>query len=112
MAFWPDLPISYEWKSAVTWLGYLNSVMNPCIYALLNKEFKIAFKRVLHCHPRIMVHNASTNYGTNYGPAGQRRVGRGGALNHSYTQSFSGSIAGGNLSNRGGKRGFLSGMLS
>ena len=27
MAFWPDLPISYEWKSAVTWLGYLNSVM-------------------------------------------------------------------------------------
>lgn len=57
-----------------------------------------------------MVHNASTNYG-NFGPAGQRRVGRGGALN-SYTQSFSGSIAGGNMSNRGGKRGFLSGMLS
>lgn len=79
----------------------------------MNKEFKIAFKRVLHCsHPRILVHNASNNYAGNQSP-GQLR-GRGG-LNHSYTQSFSGNMnqAGLNTLNAGrSKRGFLSGMLS
>ena len=30
-----------------TWLGYLNSTMNPVIYSIFNVEFREAFKRVL-----------------------------------------------------------------
>ncbi|KAI2803620.1 hypothetical protein BLOT_007752 [Blomia tropicalis] len=41
--------ISYEVKSGITWLGYINSALNPAIYAYLNKEFKNAFKRVICC---------------------------------------------------------------
>ena len=33
--------------SITTWLGYLNSMANPIIYPIFNKEFRIAFKRVL-----------------------------------------------------------------
>ena len=53
---------------------------------MLNKEFKIAFKRVLHCTPRILVHNSSGNFGNQ--PGQRARVGRG----LEYTQSFSGSM--------------------
>ncbi|RWS29702.1 beta-2 adrenergic receptor-like protein, partial [Leptotrombidium deliense] len=44
-----DCEISYETQSVITWLGFVNSSLNPCIYALLNKEFKNAFRRVLCC---------------------------------------------------------------
>ena len=66
--------VSYEVKSGITWLGYVNrytyhstvysliypeynryftySALNPAIYAYLNKEFKTAFRRVLCCLPR------------------------------------------------------------
>lgn len=33
-----------------TWLGYLNSTMNPVIYSIFNVEFREAFKRVLSFH--------------------------------------------------------------
>lgn len=32
-----------------TWLGYINSVANPIIYPVFNKEFRTAFKRILSC---------------------------------------------------------------
>ena len=32
-----------------TWLGYISSGVNPCIYTLLNKDFRNAFKRILLC---------------------------------------------------------------
>ena len=32
-----------------TWLGYINSVANPIIYPVFNKEFRTAFKRILFC---------------------------------------------------------------
>ena len=35
--------------SAITWLGYANSFMNPIVYAFLNKDFSNAFKRLLYC---------------------------------------------------------------
>lgn len=33
--------------STFTWLGYVNSTMNPIIYSIFNQEFSQAFKRVL-----------------------------------------------------------------
>ena len=36
-------------ESAVTWLGYCNSFINPCVYAFLNRDFRSAFSRVLFC---------------------------------------------------------------
>ena len=35
-----------------TWLGYLSSGVNPCIYTLLNKDFREAFKNILFCRYR------------------------------------------------------------
>ncbi|CAH1250787.1 DRD2 [Branchiostoma lanceolatum] len=33
--------------SIVTWLGYLNSGMNPIIYTIFNQEFRAAFRKLL-----------------------------------------------------------------
>ena len=30
-----------------TWLGYLNSCINPLIYTIFNPEFRKAFKKIL-----------------------------------------------------------------
>lgn len=38
--------------SAFTWLGYLNSTMNPVIYSVFNRQFRDAFKRVLRFRRR------------------------------------------------------------
>ncbi|CAL8261933.1 unnamed protein product [Boreogadus saida] len=35
--------------SSVTWLGYLNSAVNPVIYTTFNIEFRKAFQKILHC---------------------------------------------------------------
>ncbi|XP_003740849.1 beta-2 adrenergic receptor-like [Galendromus occidentalis] len=42
----------YEVRTSITWLGYVNSAFNPCIYAFLNTEFRDAFTRVLGCSAR------------------------------------------------------------
>ncbi|XP_068611673.1 dopamine receptor D2 like [Brachionichthys hirsutus] len=41
--------ISLSLYSAVTWLGYLNSAVNPVIYTTFNIEFRKAFIKILHC---------------------------------------------------------------
>ncbi|XP_038045598.1 dopamine receptor 1-like [Patiria miniata] len=33
--------------SALTWLGYVNSTLNPIIYSIFNRDFRVAFKRLL-----------------------------------------------------------------
>ncbi|VDQ11342.1 unnamed protein product [Trichobilharzia regenti] len=34
--------------SSCTWLGYVNSALNPVIYTIFNLEFRNAFKKLLH----------------------------------------------------------------
>ncbi|XP_022779389.1 tyramine receptor 1-like isoform X2 [Stylophora pistillata] len=41
------LPIPKEAVLAAKWLHYVNSVLNPIIYACMNKDFRSAFKRLL-----------------------------------------------------------------
>ncbi|XP_035264508.1 5-hydroxytryptamine receptor 1F-like [Anguilla rostrata] len=33
----------------LTWLGYLNSLINPLIYTIFNEDFKKAFKKLVKC---------------------------------------------------------------
>lgn len=35
--------------SVVLWLGYANSALNPFLYAALNRDFRSAYGRLLHC---------------------------------------------------------------
>ena len=35
--------------SLITWLGYINSFINPCVYAFLNRDFRMAFSKILSC---------------------------------------------------------------
>uniref|UniRef100_G3P3B2 Dopamine receptor D2a n=1 Tax=Gasterosteus aculeatus TaxID=69293 RepID=G3P3B2_GASAC len=38
-----------EVYNAFTWLGYVNSAINPIIYTTFNVEFRKAFIKILHC---------------------------------------------------------------
>jgi hypothetical protein len=55
--------MSYEWRSAITWLGYVNSSINPVIYSFTNKDFKTAFRRILcFCTSPAIVIDQVNNY--------------------------------------------------
>ncbi|XP_040836756.1 D(3) dopamine receptor isoform X2 [Ochotona curzoniae] len=41
--------VSPELYSATTWLGYMNSALNPVIYTTFNVEFRKAFLKILSC---------------------------------------------------------------
>ncbi|XP_023811246.1 D(4) dopamine receptor-like [Oryzias latipes] len=43
-----DCQIPSALMSLVTWLGYVNSALNPIIYTIFNTEFRNFFKKVLH----------------------------------------------------------------
>jgi len=49
-----------EVEVAVTWLGYCNSFINPCVYAFLNRDFRSAFGRVLCCGNKAIGRDASS----------------------------------------------------
>ncbi|KAM7292766.1 dopamine receptor 1 isoform X1 [Ixodes scapularis] len=42
--------ISEDCFKFLTWLGYLNSALNPIIYSIFNTEFRDAFRRVITAH--------------------------------------------------------------
>ncbi|NXH42114.1 DRD2 protein, partial [Dicaeum eximium] len=44
-----DCHIPPAMYSAFTWLGYVNSAVNPIIYTTFNIEFRKAFMKILHC---------------------------------------------------------------
>ncbi|KAK2142076.1 hypothetical protein LSH36_999g00059 [Paralvinella palmiformis] len=44
-----------------TWLGYLSSGVNPCIYTLLNTDFRNAFLNILTCNRRTDTANRQAN---------------------------------------------------
>lgn len=47
LAFCGDECIHPMVFSVLFWLGYCNSAINPCIYALFSKDFRFAFKRII-----------------------------------------------------------------
>ncbi|XP_063067981.1 5-hydroxytryptamine receptor 1F [Engraulis encrasicolus] len=48
----PSCSTSAAVAEALTWLGYLNSLVNPLIYTIFNQDFKKAFKKLLAFHCR------------------------------------------------------------
>ncbi|VDO94951.1 unnamed protein product [Schistosoma margrebowiei] len=57
-------------RSICLWLGYLNSTINPIIYVIFNRDFRLPFREILLCRCRGM--NArlrSQKYALEYGVA-------------------------------------------
>lgn len=48
--FCPTCCPSHKMKNFITWLGYINSVLNPVIYTIFNLDFRRAFRRLLGLH--------------------------------------------------------------
>ncbi|XP_061263557.1 D(4) dopamine receptor [Bos javanicus] len=47
-ALCPACAVSPRLVSAVTWLGYVNSALNPVIYTIFNAEFRTVFRKAFH----------------------------------------------------------------
>ncbi|KAM8952203.1 5-hydroxytryptamine receptor 1E [Pelodytes ibericus] len=41
--------VSPEVADFLTWLGYVNSLINPLLYTSFNDDFKLAFKKLIRC---------------------------------------------------------------
>ncbi|XP_029770954.1 D(4) dopamine receptor [Suricata suricatta] len=46
-ALCPTCAVPPRLVSAVTWLGYVNSALNPVIYTVFNAEFRAVFRKAL-----------------------------------------------------------------
>ncbi|XP_068128937.1 histamine H2 receptor isoform X1 [Hyperolius riggenbachi] len=44
-----DIEVDETASLIVLWLGYANSALNPILYAALNRDFRTAYQRLLHC---------------------------------------------------------------
>lgn len=42
-----DCQPGVNWFIFTTWLGYMNSFVNPVIYTIFNPEFRKAFKKLM-----------------------------------------------------------------
>ncbi|XP_070539566.1 5-hydroxytryptamine receptor 2B-like [Ptychodera flava] len=52
IGFCPHCNIPSSVFLVFTWLGYVSSGINPCIYTLFNKDFRHSFYRILTCHKK------------------------------------------------------------
>lgn len=43
--------------AALFWIGYVNSALNPVIYALFNRDFRNSFRRLLGCRKSYIVND-------------------------------------------------------
>nr|XP_054754284.1 dopamine receptor 1-like [Lytechinus pictus] len=50
----------------LTWLGYINSSMNPCVYSISNPEFRQSFKYIIHHKPRSWVISSARRISLQY----------------------------------------------
>ncbi|XP_016365730.1 5-hydroxytryptamine receptor 1A-beta-like [Sinocyclocheilus rhinocerous] len=50
LPFCPSCDMPLWLIDVINWLGYLNSLLNPIIYAYFNKDFQSAFKKIIKCH--------------------------------------------------------------
>ncbi|CAJ0575431.1 unnamed protein product, partial [Mesorhabditis spiculigera] len=66
--------------SILFWLGYLNSALNPVIYTVFNREFRICFKRLLTCHHLNHTTNNVKTYTNNTNNNSYNSAARPGAL--------------------------------
>ncbi|XP_058127586.1 probable G-protein coupled receptor No18 [Anopheles ziemanni] len=51
LTFCPACCPTYKLTNFITWLGYINSALNPIIYTIFNLDFRRAFKRLLGIKP-------------------------------------------------------------
>ncbi|RZF36875.1 hypothetical protein LSTR_LSTR004563 [Laodelphax striatellus] len=72
--------------SVMFWLGYCNSAINPCIYALFSKDFRFAFKRIIcRCFCVKEVRRRSSRYhrrGSDGSQIAGAKSGRSASYNH------------------------------
>lgn len=63
-----NCPVPETVTIILTWLGYVNSCLNPIIYVSFNKDFRTPFKEILCCRCRTIKHALRQNmYQQRYG---------------------------------------------
>ncbi|XP_028319216.1 5-hydroxytryptamine receptor 4 [Gouania willdenowi] len=64
----PFIHYSVPWQlwTAWLWLGYINSGLNPFLYAFLNRAFRRAFLVILCCGDERYTRHGSFSYGNNH----------------------------------------------
>lgn len=65
--------------SVVLWLGYANSALNPFLYAALNRDFRLAYARLLRCQ-RVKATDLDSNGGGDWGMAHKHFLSRTGSV--------------------------------
>ena len=50
LPFCPNCWMPSGLESAITWLGYVNSAINPCVYAFTSHDFRNAFHNIISCN--------------------------------------------------------------
>ncbi|KAK0046591.1 5-hydroxytryptamine receptor 1 [Biomphalaria pfeifferi] len=67
-------PVPDQLNAIFLWLGYVNSFLNPIIYARFNREFRTPFKEILLFRCRgINTRMRSESYAEQYGPMASHR---------------------------------------
>lgn len=48
-SFCQQCPLDMHFQSAIIWLGYANSSLNPILYTIFNDDFRKAFQKIVFC---------------------------------------------------------------